>query len=61
MKRTDVQSATHVQLNNGQIKKIKTKWGIDKNGHLAKEGFGVITDDGESIDMMTAKLYWKES
>lgn len=62
MIRADVQSATHVELADGTVKKIASKWGIDENGHLAKPsagGFGVVTDDGERVPMMAAKSYWQ--
>jgi len=64
MTRTDVQSATHVELVGGTVKKIASKWGIDERGHLAGPkagGFGVVTDDGDHIDMMAAKAYWVEA
>lgn len=59
MREVDVQEATHVKVE-GRIEKIASKWGIGENGHLAKPsdgGFGVITVDGERVDMFDAQLY----
>lgn len=58
-----VTEATHVKTKNGQIKKIASTWGIDKEGHLAKPsegGFGVITEDGQRVSMYDARSYLKE-
>ena len=54
--------ATHVKVN-GQIKKIASKWGIDDKGRPAKPsegGFGVITEDGQRVDMWSAQSYLRE-
>ncbi|HEY4483202.1 MAG TPA: hypothetical protein VI953_03460 [Candidatus Paceibacterota bacterium] len=59
----DVREATHVKLKGGRVEKIVSKWGIDKEGHLAKPsdgGFGVVTESGKSVGMMDAQLYLKE-
>jgi len=61
-KGVSVREATHVKVN-GQIKKIVSKWGIDGNGRLAKPsegGFGVITEDGQRVDMFQAQSYLRE-
>lgn len=58
----DVRDATHVKVG-GQFKKIAAKWGIDSEGRLSKPsegGFGVVTEDGQKIDMWQATLYGKE-
>jgi hypothetical protein len=58
MQKCDVRDATHVKVK-GELKVIKSKWGIDK-GVLAppsKGGFGVITEDGVVVDMWTAEEY----
>jgi hypothetical protein len=57
-----VDEATHVKIG-GRIEKIVSKWGIDKDGHLAKPsqgGFGVITESGERVSMWQAQLYLRE-
>jgi hypothetical protein len=62
MQQVDVRDATHVKVGCHRLEKIERKWGIDRNGRLAKPsegGFGVITDRGECIDMWTATSYWK--
>jgi hypothetical protein len=58
MEKCDVRDATHVKVR-GDMKRIRSKWGIDK-GVLAppsKGGFGVITEEGEVVDMWTAEEY----
>lgn len=55
----DVRKATHVKVG-GQVKMIVSKFGIDENGHLAKPfegGFGVVTEDGQLVDMWHAQSY----
>ena len=57
---TDVRKATHVKTADGLIHKIASKWGISKDGQLARirdGGFGVITTDGLRIDMFNAHSY----
>lgn len=58
----DVREATHVKVD-GRIEKIASKWGIDSNGRFAKAsegGFGVITENGQRVDMWHAQLYLRE-
>ncbi len=62
MKNVDVRNATHVKVN-GQIEKISSKWGISRNGHLAKPsegGFGVVTESGQRVDMWHAQSYYSQ-
>ena len=57
-----VNDATHVKVN-GRIEKISSKWGILSDGRLSKPsegGFGVVTENGRSVGMMEAELYYKE-
>ena len=60
MKMTDVRNATHVKVGD-TMHEICETWGIAKDGSFAKPsegGFGVITTDGQRIDMFTANSYW---
>ena len=62
VKNVDVRKATHVKVS-GKIEKIASKWGIDKDGHLAKPsegGFGVVTESGLRIGMFEAEAYFQE-
>lgn len=57
----DVCNATHVKTESGEIKRIRSKWGV--NGQTleppSKGGFGVVTDDGDHITMWKALAYYK--
>ena len=58
----DVRDATHVKVN-GKIEAIKSKWGIDPQGRLAKPsegGFGVVTESGQRVSMWDAEAYFKQ-
>jgi hypothetical protein len=64
MKECNFKEATHVKNPRGQIKKIKSKWGIRTDGSLSKPsegGFGCTTEDGEVVDMYSAKLYFTDN
>lgn len=57
----NVCNATHVKIGSGEIKRIRSKWGVD--GQIleppSKGGFGVVTDDGDRITMWKARAYYK--
>lgn len=56
----DIRDATHVVLLDSTIEKIKSKWGISVDGHLAKPsdgGFGVVTESGRRVSMREVKRY----
>jgi hypothetical protein len=59
----NVREATHVEINN-QIKKILFKYGITEGTGVllkpSKGGFGVITEDNQTITMWEAQRYFKE-
>lgn len=62
MKSTNIRDATHIKVQ-GVYKKIVEKWGVSPEGRLAKPsegGFGVVTEDGERIDMWHAEAYGVE-
>ena len=57
--KTNVSQATHVRIG-GQVEKIRSKWGIDAEGRLAKPsagGFGVVTEGGRTVTMWEAEEY----
>ena len=57
-----VNEATHVKVG-GKFVRIKSKYGVRSNGGLAKPsegGFGVVTEDGRTVDMWHAQAYGKE-
>jgi hypothetical protein len=57
-----VDEATHVKIG-GRWERIASKYGIDKDGHLAKPsqgGFGVTTESGRRVSMWDAELYGKD-
>jgi len=59
MQSCDVRSATHVKVKDGTIQRIVSKWGIDEEGHLARNrdgGFGVVTEDG--LRVATTEFVW---
>jgi hypothetical protein len=59
---TDVRDATHVRLKDGRILKIREKWGIDSEGHLAapsKGGFGCICEGDVRVSMWDAQEYYE--
>lgn len=61
--RVDVREATHVKTKDGRVEKIISKWGINKDGHLAKPsegGFGVVTESGRHVSMWEARSYLKD-
>ena len=61
--KVDVYAATHVKLHNGEIQKIKSKYGVGPERVLAppsKGGFGVITESGEKVSMWDADSYLQE-
>jgi len=61
MQSCDVRSATHVKVKDGTIQRIVSKWGIDEEGHLARNrdgGFGVVTEDGLRVSMWEAYGYF---
>lgn len=58
MQDCDVREATHVKVN-GRYEKIVSKYGIDSNGHLAKGGFSITTENGRSVSMWEAQRYGK--
>jgi hypothetical protein len=63
MEKCTIREATHVQIKNGQIKKILKKYGIRKDGTLkppSEGGFGVVTEDYQIVTMLEAQLYFKE-
>lgn len=58
----DVRVATHVKIG-GKVEKITSKFGIDRDGRLAKPsegGFGVVTESGRTVGMFEAQAYYKE-
>ena len=62
MKQVDVREATHVQVD-GQIGRIKEKWGVGPEGGLAppsRGGFGVVTVSGRRLTMWQVDSYWKD-
>jgi hypothetical protein len=63
MERCDIREATHVQVG-GIIKKILFKYGIEEGTGLllkpSEGGFGVITEDNQTVSMWQAQLYFKE-
>ena len=60
----DIHTATHAVVEDGgRAIRIIGKWGIDKDGHLAKPsqgGFGIRLDDGREVDMWHVKAYYRE-
>lgn len=55
----DVTEATHVKVG-GRLEKIVSKWGINRDGRLAKPsegGFGVVTESGRRVSMWEAQSY----
>lgn len=63
MKPSDVQHATHVELLDGGIARVVSRWGIDEEGHLAPPsagGFGVVTETGRRVDMWSARRYFRD-
>lgn len=62
MQPCDICEATHVKTLDGQVRRIREKWGV--NGRQleppSKGGFGVITEDGERITMWQAQAYYVE-
>lgn len=66
MKNVSVGEATHVKVG-GRIEKIASKWGVGKNEYgyatyakPSEGGFGVVTENGESVSMWRAQAYFKE-
>lgn len=63
MRRTDIHGATHVELKDGSVEPIASKWGIDEQGRLAppsQGGFGCVTKSGKCVSMWDATTYWAE-
>ena len=60
--KVDILEATHVKIG-GRYVKIVDKYGIKPDGRLAKPsegGFGVLTEDGRTVNMWQAEAYGKD-
>lgn len=64
LEQTDIYQAEYVLTQDNGLKEIKFKWGVGPGRALAppsKGGFGVVCENGQTVTMWQAKLYFKRT